>query len=308
MKTIYKISSTSLGKSGCLLNFHRTVALGYKELAMKSNLVYGIAVHKFIDVMFKTGDMLQAQKKAKEAFALPKLDDKRSMHLSDERHMLTTCLNIWTNWIEEDGEYDVVKVDNIPLTEQTFEFKYYEDDYIIVYLCGTLDSIGQIRNGCYCIRDWKTTSSWDNVGYFKTYELSKQLRFYRLALRIMGEREPESTLGKIGLTNVGACIDAIFIKPNANDNVIKRSNVFQYRKETIDEFEQSLKVFINELSHAHLLNRIHLRQGILNGSCESKWGRCAFWNVCCADRQVEETLLKRDFKQVKYEPSNYNDI
>ena len=304
-KTIYKISSTSLGKAGCRLNFHRTVAEGYKEKLMASRLVYGVAVHKFVDVMYKTGDMLQAQKKAKEAFALPKIDDRKSMHLSDERHMLTTCLNLWTGWIEDDGEFEVLKIDGVPLTEQTFEIPYYEDENIIVYLCGTLDTIGQIKGGCYCIRDWKTTSSWDNVGYFKPYELSRQLRFYRLALRILGQRQPESTLGKIGLTNVGGMIDAIFLKPNANENIVKRSNVFQYRNDTLDELQLCLDNFIQTLS---VPSPVFNREGIVTGACEGKWGRCAFWNVCATDQQVAHVLLERDFVKVKYEPSDYNNL
>ena len=305
MKTIYKISSTALGKAGCKLNFHRTVAEGYKEKLMASRLVYGVAVHKFVDIMYKTGDMLQATKKAKEAFALPKIDDRKSIHLSDERHMLTTCLNLWTNWIESDGEFEVLKIDGVALTEQTFEIPYYEDDNIIVYLCGTLDTIGQIKGGCYAIRDWKTTSSWDNVGYFKSYELSRQLRVYRLALRIMGEREPESTLGKIGLTNVGGMIDAIFLKPNANENIVKRSAIFQYKPETLDEFQLELDKFIQTLS---VPTPVFFREGILNGSCEGKWGRCSFWNVCATDQQVAPVLLARDFAKVDFNPANYNDL
>jgi len=306
MKQIINLSSTALGKSGCILNLYRTVVAGYKEVAQSSRIVYGEAVHKYIDTMYKTnGDFLEARKRAVAEFNKPKIDDRKSMHMSDERHMLTTCLTLWTGWIADDSTFELLMIGDKPATEVTFSIPFYEDAIIQVNLCGTIDSIGKIKNGCYCIRDWKTTSAWDNVGYFKQYELSRQLRNYVLATRLMARIAPESTLGKLGATQLGCVIDAVFLKPDANGTLIKRSEVYMFKDSDLLEFEEGLKDTCSRLS-AHIQLNHFPRQGIINGSCEGKWGKCSFWNVCKSDTSVAEVLLKRDFKQTTFNPLDYN--
>src|SRR5665213_1734393 len=169
-KPHFKLSSTAMGATPCTLKLWRQVIQGYREKEMPSRIVYGIAVHKFIDTMYKTGDMSLAVLAAKKAFSLPKHLDTKSRHISDERHMMITCLNVWTSFIQQDSAFDIIQVDGKPLTEQTFSIEFYEDEHVKVTLEGALDKIGQFKGGCFAIGDWKTTSSWDNRGYFMQYE------------------------------------------------------------------------------------------------------------------------------------------
>lgn len=320
---LFKLSSTALGYSTCTLNLYRRTIVGYREKLIPSRMVYGIAVHKFIDVMCQTGNMALAIVAAKEAFSLPKVHVKQSMHLSDERHMLTTCINVWTGFIHQDSTFEMLQVGGKPLTEVTFEIPFYKDDFIEVVLAGTMDKIGQFKGGCFAVGDWKFTSSWDNAGYFEQYELSRQLRMYRLATILEARNNPESTLGRIGATRCGVFIDGVFLKPDANAMVVKRSEVFQLDHYTMSRFEAMLKRFCEELSRKvsegievlydenEIVNNTISnldKEGTMNGSCESRWGKCAFWNVCKSPDNIGELLLKRDFEIKPWEPSNYNGL
>lgn len=300
------LSQTALGKSACILNLYRTVVQGYKEPAESANIVYGEAVHKYIDIMYKTrGHIPTAREEALKVFDVPKVDKPKQLHLSDRNHMLTTCFNVWEMYVKNDTEFEVIELDGKPATEITFSIIYYQDEYIKVSIAGTIDSIGKIKGGCYAIRDWKTTSSWDSKGYFGQYELSRQLRFYRLALKFMSDMYPDSVLGQIGKTKVGAFIDGIFVKPAAGDNKFGRSEVFQYDDQELSEFRQMLDELCKRISR-HIKYKHYPKEGILNGSCIGKYGRCIFWNVCNVRDNISEVLLKRDFKQVPFNPLNYS--
>jgi hypothetical protein len=307
---VIKLSSTALGKSGCILNFHRTVVDGYKELSKPSRMVYGIAVHKYIDTMFQTNsDFKAAALAAKEVFNnIPKDQDRKSPHLSDQNHMLTTCINLWVNYVMQDSSFNLIMLGDKPATEQTFEIPYFENEYVKIYLCGTIDKVGQFHGGCYAIGDWKFTSSWDSKAYFTRYELSRQLRFYRLACLLKAETEPDSTLGRVGATRMGTFIDACFLKPDANDNTYARSEVFQFTDIEMFQFRASLDKWILEFSDKVKRNELHIKEGILNGSCESRWGLCSFWNVCRSPDHIGELLLKQYFKRQVFDPLNYNDM
>ena len=302
------LDSTVLSHSGCMLAIKRKVIDGYTEPRPGASLNYGVAVHKYIDTMFQThGHIPTATKAAMEAFNVPKEDKYKSPHLSDPEHMITTAFNAWEMWVSKDEQFQVLEINGKPCTEMTFSFPYYEDEWIKVNLCGTIDSIGKIKGGCHAIRDFKTTSTWDDKNYFKTYELSRQLRFYVLALKIMSQRFPDSILGRIGATSVGAFIDAIFIKPAANENKYGRSDVYQYSEKDMAQFEITLGRFILQLSHA-IRENLYLKEGILNGQCETKWGKCLFWNCCTVDDNIAEILLKRDFVVRKFDPLRYNEV
>lgn len=337
-KLTINLDATALGSSGCILALYRTVVLGLKEPAMGASLIYGVAVHKYIDTMYKTkGHIPTARDEALKAFRVPKIGNK-STHLEDEKHMITTCFNLWEIEIKKDTEFDLLEIESEcicsktlgpmletgaseiirckycngkgtrlqPATEVTFSIPYYEDDFIIVNLCGTIDRIGKIKNGAYLIRDWKSTSSWDDRNYFKTYELSRQLRIYRLALKLMAKKHPESILGQIGNTNVGAQIQAIFIKPSPSENKYKNSDVMFYSDKEIEEFEKTLLLIITRLSKSIEYN-YYPKDGIITGACENKWGKCKFWNTCVVSDEIAQVLLKRDFVVKDFNPLAYNE-
>ena len=304
------LSSSALSHASCMLELYRVIVEGYKEPRPAAAVVYGTAVHKYRDVMFKTGGHIPtARDAALEAFNIPKEDNRKSLHLSDSKHMLCTAFNYWEMYVSKDTQFEYLELNGKPATEVTFSIPYMQTDKFRVNLCGTLDGIGKMKGGCYCIADLKTTSAWDTYGYFTKYKQSKQLRFYRLALKLMSQMYPESILGQIGATKVGAFIDALFVKPAASDNKYARSEVFQYPEEHMIEYENDLRLFINRMLNAFEFPDALTQDGIITGACEKGYGKlCMFFNVCgCHDKNVAKILLDRDFLKKPFNPLNYSE-
>jgi len=355
-KLIINIDATSLSHSACTLDFYRTVvgslgddglsAGGYREKLSGTSMVYGIAVHKFIDIAYKTkGDLILARKLAHELFlGIPtKEPSKYQGWLQDDKHLSTVCMNLWQDYVLEETAFDLIELvlpcwkcrgtghSSAPLTdttlvipepcptckgekqflqpatEVTFSIRYYEDDYIIVNLCGTIDKIGKFRNGCYAIGDWKTTSSWDNQGYFEQFQLSRQLRMYLLAIKLMASMHPDSVLGQLGRTNVACFIDAIFLNKDPNETKFIRSDTMTIKPAELDAFQLTLDDKIKQLSQAVKTGYLP-KEGILNGSCERKFSKCSFWDCCRNPDNIAEVLLRRDFNRVQFNPLKYNEV
>lgn len=306
--TIINLSQSAFGYNGCILELARTVIDGYYHTP-SSNIVYGEAIHKYRHIMFQTGGHIPtARDEAIKTFNQLKTDNRKSQHLSDQNHMLTTAFNFWELFVKQDTDTEYVLLNDKPATEVSFSIKYYEDDYILINLCGTLDGIAKIKGGCYIITDLKTTSSWDKKGYFGTYKLSRQLRYYILALKLMAKLHPSSILGQIGATNVRARVDGVFIKPAPNENVYSSSEVFPINDNDVEDFRKTVDHKIYELSLA-VKNNYFPKQGILNNSCIGKWGMCQFSDVCAAgSKEIEKILLERDFKKKPFTPLNYSGL
>ena len=300
------LSQSAFGYHGCILELYRTVVQGYYEVP-SSNIVYGEAVHKYRHIMFQTGGHIPtAREEAIKTFNQEKLPaGSKSQHLGDQRHMITTAFNFWEMFVKADEDTEYVLLDGKPATEVSFSIPYYEDEWIKVNLCGTLDGIAKIKGGCYIINDIKTTSAWDRPNFFAGFKMSRQLRFYRLSLQLMAERFPDSILGQIGKTNVGCRIDGVFIKPAPIENVYMSSDVFQISQDDLAEFRMILDRRIVELSKC-VQENLFPKEGVLNNSCIGKWGMCKFSDVCNASsKEVAEILLKRNFKVRKFDPLNY---
>lgn len=307
-KKILKINASSLPLSRCMLNWVRVIVEGYKFPHNFAAPVYGIAVHKYVDTMFKTGGNIPlARAAALASFNVPKVSKKKQEWLSDERHLFVTCYMYWEEFILKDTSFKLLQLPTgNPATEITFSIPFYEDEDYVVLLEGTIDQIGQIVGGCYSIGDHKTTSQYDEEAYLADYEMSSQLRFYLLSLKLMARKEPESVLGKIGSTNVGAFINGIFLKSKPAENKYVRSEVFIFRD--LEEYEANLFLKVKQLLYALKHDTWHSREGILTGACEQKFSHCQFWYVCkAADPKVAEILLKRDFIQKTYDPLHHQD-
>lgn len=307
MKQVIKVNASSLPWMTCKYRWWLHVMQGWKAPRNKSSVQYGVAVHKFIDSMYKSGgNYAVALEAGKVSFNVPKIDDRRSNHLSDERHFISTCMNYWSTYLTTQNHHDILMLGDKPATEVTFEILYWEDDQYEVWLCGTVDKLVKIKGGCYAIGDYKTTSKWDVEAFFSEYEVSHQLRFYLLSLKLMGEMYPDTLLGKIGLTRCGVFIDGIFLKPEMNKNNYERSQVFPYSEDDMKMFKDNLDRCIRELI-AYIKEGVHLREGLFNGACNAKY-RCDFAHICPKfNPALEASLLKRDFIQKTYDPLHHND-
>lgn len=324
-----------------MLQWYRICIEGYKLPAQPAASIYGVATHKYIDTMYKTQRPDLARDACLLEFRKPKYDNRKSLHLSDEYHLLPTCMNLWEDYVKKDKEYYLIMLNQecpwcggvgsiesllgetqfvpcvhcsslgtmlLPASEVTFEIEYYEDDFIKVILCGTIDGIGKITNGCYAVRDFKTASSGEQDEYLDNYEMSAQLRFYVFSLILMHRLHPQSPLGQIGGTRVGAFIDGVFIKPKVVNNEYVRSKVFQFPEDEMAEFEFNLNELIKKISKYIETGLWQKREGIVNGTCKSGYRKCDFWFPChTGNKQISDTLLKRDFIQKPYDPLHHND-
>jgi hypothetical protein len=313
MKQVIKINASSLPYMLCELKWYRIVIEGYKEPRSSAKIIYGVAIHKFIDSMFQSGgDVALSLGKAEAAFNVPKYEDRQSKHINDWKHCCGTCFQYWSLVLSKEKRDDHLQMPNgKPATEVTFEILYYEDDQFEVWLCGTIDKLVKIRNGCYAIGDYKSTSQSSVESYLDSYAMSHQLRFYMLSLKIMAEKEPESMLGKLGATRLGAFIDGLFIRPVFSENEYHRSKVFMYSDGDLQQFKWMLNNKIEVL--LRLLRAVRdgdhpYKEGLFNGSCFGKFSTCEFYGVCRADNPaIEQTMLKRDFVQKTYDPLHHND-
>ncbi len=305
MKQIVNIDASSLSSAGCIINWKRVTVDGYRDKVSGAALVYGSAVHKYIETMYKTkGNIAKSRDAAFEVFRKPKVAGKSSQHLLDEKHLLVTCFNVWEDYVLKDSTFQTLELDNGPAVEVNFSFPFHETANYEFRLTGTIDRIGQIRNGCYAFRDWKTTSKYNIPEYLSEYKMSKQLRMYTLAFRKMHRLYPDSILGKIGGQAVGAIIDGIFLKVKASDNEYIASDLFMFSDDTMNEFEAVLEHEVHKLGEALESGRELPREGIVKGVCKTEY-KCKFWNVCGAPKQVQQVMLDRDFAKVHYDPLNF---
>jgi len=309
-KTTIRLNASSLPWTKCMLQYHRHVVQGYKEPRQKAAIIYGTSFHKYVDTMFKTNGRIDlAREAALLAFRVPKIEDKSKSYLLDEGHLIVTCMNAWDDYIKKDNSFEhLMMPDGRPATEVTFSIRYYEDDTIIVNLEGTTDKIGRIKGGCFALGDYKTTSSRDG-NYCADYEMSYQLRFYVLSFKLMAQLHPDSMLGQVGATRLGAFIDAIFVNRKLQDNTYERSDVFQFSDDDLAEFRSLLDKTILKISAAIRTESWKRREGIVTGACSQKFNtKCPFWFVCKSNNPaIQELMLKRDFIQKPYDPLHHND-
>lgn len=303
-RLILKVNASSLRYSHCLLSWYRTIAEGWVQPKFSSKIVYGLGVHKFCHTRYMTGDMKLAIDAGIKEFSQPKILGDDPEWLNSIPHFHWTIFDFWTNYLAIDSEFKVLlKPDGTPASEVTFELPFYEDKNIVVYISGTIDTIGQIKGGCYCIRDYKTTSFWDKKKYLSFYRVSHQLRFYILALKVMARLEPDSQLGFIGQQDVRAFIDGIFLKEKTSELAFERSEVFPFKQDVMDDFERSLVRRLKQLSEAIECGAVHLHEGIVKNTCELKYNYCSFFGACATGNpNIERMMIERDFIQRPYEP------
>ena len=109
MKQKIKLNASGLKTTTCMYNFWNVCIEGYKTERSAAKMVYGIAVHKYIDTMFQTkGHIGKAREAALVAFRKPKAPDKKSNHMNDENHLMATCYSLWENYVAKDEAQTVL--------------------------------------------------------------------------------------------------------------------------------------------------------------------------------------------------------
>lgn len=311
-KIIIKIDASAFKNASCMLAFYNTVVKGYRYGINNNDVEFGSAVHLFLKLMCENGGNfgVALPRSIKYLKSTPMKIKYQKKYL-DELHLMKVCTEYW-EWLKINDDFEILcKDDGKPAVEVTFSNKYYEDDDVIVYLEGTIDRIGKVRNGCYAFRDYKTTSANDVALFFTGYELSTQLMFYYINLHMYAQNNPGSFIAEMCKHTVGAFIDAIFL--NGKDKItFESSKIFMFKKENIEIYRHMMHLKIMSLIDYVKRGVAPLPEGILTDTCskpENSSGgawRCRYFPACAAvDDRARMHVMNNEFITKPYEPLSH---
>lgn len=305
------IDPSALKESSCLRRLYLTVVEGYSSKVQTNDVEFGSAFHKFKAYLRIHGinSFAEAHNAAIEYYKVTPMYKKKDKEYLTEAFLSNLCREYYVKYLKDD--FEIVRIGNESLVELPFCFPYYSDDKMDILLCGTIDEIGKIKKGLYCISDLKTTHAWDIESYFRGYKLSPQLIFYVWALRKYYSLYREKFPKDFDIESVGVFIDGVFLRGKNSPVELVRSEVEIIKLNKIIEFEVLLSEKINELIKWFSIFKVTtpnfpLREGMLNGSCQTIYGPCKFFNVCASpDNEVAQILLQNNYKQKHYNPLKF---
>jgi hypothetical protein len=318
--------ASAFKESSCDLRLFLTTVEGYKGKNHNNDIEFGSAFHKFRAALrngagFEVG-MIMARNHYNEAEYTVK---------SNKKYLTTKFLELvcggYATKYANDALVPVITPHDIalpngdviprgsPLIEPTtrFAFPYYVDDVCEILIAGTIDELAQWKGTSgYVIVDAKTTSVWDVETYFRSYNLNPQMITYRWAIRQYALAYPDSFLALIDQQEVSAMIDGIFYAGETKPPEYRRSKPIIFSEQDIEEFGVLVKEKVAELVldiHKFVeTGKLPLRKGFLNGSCQTPYGPCKFFNVCAApDAESRESILESHFNKGTYNPLTHGD-
>lgn len=307
------LDASIMRKSSCIKKVYRKLIQGYTLPILSSDIVFGSAFHTYTKVKEELGDSTKALASALQYYTkTPYFHKPKKSHLTNQ-YLIDTCMGHDTAF--QIDAYDTVRsADGKPLVEQRIAYPFYvtpERD-IEVLLCGTIDKIVFNRiAGYYAILDYKTTHAWQPDEYFKNYQLSTQLRMYKLLLTLYGKLFPDSIVAEITKGNLGAIIEGVFLAKDKSARY-ERSETLWFSEKGMEEFQEGIKLFIIQklvpaIRHP---NEFTYREGIVNGSCEEPYGgQCEFAESCGKETEEErEEFMRDNFSTKKYEPLTHGEL
>jgi len=309
-KLTIRFNASAAKESACLRRTWLTVIDGYAELVPNNDVVFGSALHEYVSQMRTTGGNYGiATQKALLVFNKPKKTKPKKDYLNDSKYFMLTCQSFWDDYLAQDDFVTLVNpADGKPLVELKFSIPYYADSDCEVYLEGTVDDLCKHTHGCYAVRDYKTTSVWDSKAYLESYALSPQLMFYRMAVEWYAQMYPQSIFSdmmKKGI--IGSFIDGVFLLGKDKEPEFKRSEIFQFSDDKMQEFRTMLREQVMRLVNFAKLNTRPAREGMLNGACQTVYGACKFFHACNALDEVHAGhILNNNFIKKPYDPLNHD--
>lgn len=312
MKIELRISSSFLSGSACdMRNFLILISSLDTKSLVSNDIQFGSAFHFFAAEMIRSkGDFAKSLIGARNIQAKPCEVKYGKKHLSESLY-LTNVVTDWWDWKQEKDNFNILEVDGEPLVEKSFKLTVYEDDDLIIYLCGTIDKIGKFDKGPYGIGDYKTTSKTEQDIYFLTYKLRVQVRTYLYAIMQHAKLYPDSVWAMMAATPLVFFIDGIFLSPPSKGSMAEfvRSEMFSYKELGMDEFEILLNHKVAELVHMFKVWKSSeikpYRNGILEGLCDY----CKFARICSSASTplLQNAIIKQHYVTRVYDPLNYND-
>ena len=309
-KLTIMLDASGLSESACGLRLFNTIIAGYKQKLNYNDMEFGTAFHKFRAKFKEHGEdgiaagIIEAKKHYEET---PMLWKSQKKYMTRE-YLVNACVLYATTYADDD--YTPVEINGEKAIELKFAIDYYSDDKVDLILSGTIDDVSKMRNGPYTIIDAKTTSVWDKTTYFNGYNLSPQLFFYRLAIAEYAKRAPNSVFGEMQQTEVAIVIDGIFCSGKDKPVDLKRSIPIIIKEDTLAEFKILVDRKVQrvvDIAHAWLdKGEKPLREGMVNGACEGKFGACKFFPACSGvDAWCREEMMSRLYVKRFYNPLEF---
>lgn len=307
-KILLRVDASAIKESSCSRRFFWNVVSGYREKLNTNDVEFGSAFHEFIKVMkLNGGNYAEAIMAAVERFNVP-MEIKKDKQYLTAQYLQRLCIRYWDEYVKQDSFETLTGSDGKALVEEKFSFPYYADDQVEVALCGTIDDLCKHKHGTVALRDYKTTSVYKADQYLNGYLLSPQLLFYRLVVRLYARTYPTSLLGDLEKRNIACFIEGVFLRGATQPAEFKRSEVFFFPEQQIVEFEQLLQQRIIRLVEDVKKNIVPIREGMINGACQTVYGHCKFFGACKQPDDIATNhMLSRYFIQRPYNPLTFGD-
>ena len=307
--SIYHLDFSSLSHSACEYHLYNDVVVGYKVKEPSVDMEYGSAVHHFAEHFERTKNARESLDVAIEYLRpLKQTIEFSNKPYLNEDHLRVVCAKV-ASYIST-SVYESVQLDKEFLIELPFSIPFTTATGVEIMISGTMDKLAQhVTNQKFFVRDWKTTSMWDKDEYLESCSLSAQLKVYCWAIRKLAQLFPESIYAVVANASKGyyfAAIDAIFLKPEAAQTVIKSTKNFAYSDAQLDELEALILVQAERVIDMIADTSYRRKSGLLNGACLTKYGKCKYYDACNApDKACESTILKNNFKIQPYVPTAF---
>lgn len=293
--------------------------LGYRPEGIYLNdTEFGSAWHVFRNVLGKEQDEPKAVMTALAYFKARReqgmIFKEKKEHLNEEFLSL-----LFMKYLREYGkekswgkyEYLCSPIDGVPLIEQSFSIKIFENETCVIYLQGTIDEIVIHPAGYLIIGDDKTTSQWDVKKHLRSFGMKPQLRFYRLAFKLFSEQPGGEWFKEILATRrIGCRINGIFLKTEFDKVTFEQSDVIFFEDEELEWFEIALHRLAEHIANGITYSFEHPQEpeGKLNDSCNGMYGQpCEFANICRLPTAVYANALKQ-IPRTSYEPLNFRKL
>lgn len=310
-KRIVLIDASSLKLSACKLQLKLTVIDGYRHAINYNDIEFGSAFHTCAKTTaLSEGNIGFGIIDALTYWRNTKMKVKEKKKYLDESFLVKTC----QRWYEEmwlgDTWLPIKDSSGKALVEYRFHHPFWQTELTEVLLCGTIDKICRHQTQpILAIGDYKTTSLYDEKEFFASYLLSPQLFFYSRAIKkeveLAGENNVLFPFKKTDLYNF---IDGIFLKGKDTPTVFKRSEMVKVNNDKLDIFEMLLEKEVKEFVETLESNNA-LPTGMINGACETKFGKCNYFNYCTANNSNDkEMILRQYFIQRKYNPAEFGEL
>lgn len=290
-KPTYRLDASGCSLTGCWYRYKCRCLDGLKPLSSNNDIEYGNAFAKFLEHWRRTNDFATAVAQAHLYYTKCNVTNTETKNPAKFLQACVAYADCYAN-----DTFNVLKIGDEVLVEQTFSWPVYEDDDMILLAEGTIDVIGE-QDGRVTICDDKTTGTWNKEEYLRKFEVSHQLLFYNWILTRLAHELPE----KFAMfDNCPAMINGIFVT-KAGATFARSNPIIEFPPRLLRLFRETLELTIRDLVK-RIKNSMFLREGLVNGACRD----CPYVKLCSApDDQAEQFIRDTEFVTVKYSPMEF---